>query len=84
MRFFGQYLEGFPVATRPTDSPYVQNMTALVERMLSLQRELAAAQTPAEKTRLQRQVDATDAQIDALVYALYGLTEEEVGVVEGR
>jgi hypothetical protein len=54
------------------------------ERMLSLQRELTAAQTPAEKTRLQRQVDATDAQIDALVYALYGLTEEEVRVVEGR
>ena len=47
-------------------------------------RRLAAAQTPAEKTRLQRQVDATDAQIDGLVYALYGLTEEEVGVVEGR
>jgi hypothetical protein len=26
----------------------------------------------------QRQIDATDAQIDALVYALYGLTEEEI------
>ena len=26
---------------------------------------------------------ATDAQIDALVYALYGLTEEEIAVVEG-
>jgi hypothetical protein len=25
-----------------------------------------------------------DAQIDALVYELYGLTEEEIGVVEGR
>ena len=57
---------------------------ALVERMLSLQRQLSAAQTPGEKTRLQRQVEATDAQIDALVYALYGLTQEEVGVVEGR
>ncbi len=26
----------------------------------------------------------TDRQIDALVYELYGLTEEEIGVVEGR
>jgi hypothetical protein len=30
------------------------------------------------------QVEAMDAQIDRLVYALYGLTEEEVRVVEGR
>jgi hypothetical protein len=52
--------------------------------MLGLQRELAAAQTPGEKTRLQRQADATDAQIDALVYALYGLTEAEIRIVEGK
>jgi hypothetical protein len=28
--------------------------------------------------------EATDRQIDALVYELYGLTEEEVAVVEGH
>jgi len=27
-------------------------------------------------------IEATDRQIDALVYELYGLTEEEIGVVE--
>ena len=27
-------------------------------------------------------VQSTDRQIDALVYGLYGLTEEEIGVVE--
>ncbi len=31
-----------------------------------------------------REIDATDRQIDQLVYDLYGLTEEEVAVVEGR
>ena len=31
----------------------------------------------------QRQIEATDGQIDALVYELYGLTEEEIGIVEG-
>jgi hypothetical protein len=31
---------------------------------------------------LQRQIDATDAQIDKLVYDLYGLTEEEIKIVE--
>ena len=27
-------------------------------------------------------IQSTDAQIDALVYELYGLTDEEIGVVE--
>lgn len=56
----------------------------LVERMLNFHRQLAAAQTPAEKTVLQRQIEATDAQIDALVYALYGLSEAEIKIVEGK
>jgi len=30
------------------------------------------------------QIDATDRQIDTLVYELYGLTEEEIGIVEGK
>jgi hypothetical protein len=29
------------------------------------------------------QIEATDKEIDRMVYALYGLTEEEVGIVEG-
>ncbi len=33
---------------------------------------------------LQAEIDRTDAAIDALVYQLYGLTEEEVKVVEGK
>ncbi len=30
----------------------------------------------------QRQIEATDRQIDALVYELYGLTKEEIEIVE--
>ena len=43
---------------------------------------LAAVKTPAAQTALQRQIDATDRQIDQLVYELYGLTEEEIRIVE--
>jgi len=32
----------------------------------------------------QRQIEATDRQIDALVYELYGLTEEEIEIVAGE
>ena len=54
----------------------------LVQRMLSLHKQLAEAKTPTAKTMLQRQIEATDQQIDQLVYELYGLTEEEIGIVE--
>jgi hypothetical protein len=30
----------------------------------------------------QRQIDATDKEIDRLVYELYGLTDEEIRIVE--
>jgi len=31
---------------------------------------------------LRRQIDATDRQIDQLVYELYGLTDDEIRIVE--
>jgi hypothetical protein len=37
-----------------------------------------------EQESLQRQIAATDRQIDTLVYALYGLTEDRTRIVEGR
>ena len=51
---------------------------------LSLHQQLSSAKTPNDKTYLQRQFDTTDAQIDALVYELYRLTEEEIRLVESR
>ena len=59
-------------------------MVSLVERMLVLHKQLPQAGTPHEKTALQRCIEATDGQIDALVYELYGLTEEEIGIVERK
>jgi hypothetical protein len=37
---------------------------------------------PHGQAALQRQIDATDRQIDRLVYELYGLTDEEIRIVE--
>lgn len=59
-------------------------MVALVETMLDLHRRHAAEANPQVKTLLQRQIEMTDKQIDALVYALYGLTAEEIAIVEGN
>jgi hypothetical protein len=50
--------------------------------MLQLHRLLVAARTGHERTALERQIEATDGQIDRLVCELYGLTEEEIEIVE--
>ena len=50
---------------------------------LALHQKLAAAAIPADKQLYQRQIEATDRQIDALVYELYGLTGEEIEIVAG-
>jgi DNA-binding protein H-NS len=59
-------------------------IVSLVEQMLELHKQLATARTPQEKTALERQINATDSQIDRLVYDLYGLTEEDIKIVEGK
>jgi len=55
-----------------------------VEKMLKLHQDRAAAKTPHEQTVLDRQITAMDKQIDQEVYALYGLTSEEIALVEGQ
>ncbi len=67
----------------PSDVARHDKMVGLVERMLSLHGKLVAAAIPADKELYRRQIEATDRQIDALVYELYGLTDEEIQIVEG-
>jgi len=57
-------------------------VVALVTQMLELNKKLPEAKTDQENTSIRRQIEASDAAIDALVYELYGLTEEEIGIVE--
>jgi hypothetical protein len=59
-------------------------MVDLVERMLDLRKQLTVMKTDHAKTNLQRQMDATDEQIDDLVYELYELTPEEIKIVEAE
>jgi len=68
-------------------------MVALVERMLELHRRGgsraalgASRRAPTGETGttdLEREIAATDAEIDALVYELYGITDDERKIIEG-
>ena len=42
----------------------------------------SAANNPEQKSRLQREIEATDRQIDQLVYEVYRLTDEEIKIVK--
>ncbi len=57
-------------------------MVTLVTQILDLHKRLGETTLEHEKTVIQRQIEATDRQIDDLVYELYGLTEEEIKIVE--
>ena len=87
-RLIYQYMEKVPIRaidhSDRADKSRHDRMVKLVETMLALHEKLSAARTADDKTLIQRQIDATDAQIDRLVYDLYGLTEAEIALVEGR
>ncbi|NTW76919.1 MAG: hypothetical protein HGB33_03930 [Syntrophaceae bacterium] len=60
------------------------HLAHLAEQMLELHKRLAATTSQSDHELYQRQIDATDRQIDKMVYELYGLTLEEIAIVEGQ
>jgi len=81
------YLKDFPLITinpnDPDDIARHDRMVTHVTQMLNLNKKLQDVRLEQEKTMLSRQIGATDGAIDKLVYELYGLTWEEISVVEG-
>ncbi len=79
-------LKNLPIFTPDFDSladkTRHDTMVALISQMLELHRYLPRAKNDLEKRLVQQEIDTIDVRIDALVYELYGLTEEEIGVVE--
>ena len=87
VRFWTKYIEQLPIRainfSDPTDKARHDKMVTLVERMLKLHKDLQTEKLPDKRTQIERTIQATDREIDALVYELYGLTEEEIKIVEG-
>ena len=66
-----------------TEKAQHKKLVALVDTMLELQKKHHDARMEQDKELYERQIKIVDAQIDRLVYDLYGLTEEEVKEVDG-
>jgi hypothetical protein len=57
-------------------------MVALVQEMIALNDRIASGKDEEAKKKTERRIAAVDDRIDRLVQALYGLTEEEIAVVQ--
>ncbi len=81
-----QYVETLPIKTINFEDPVEKSrhdrMVTMVDSILGLHRQLVTAKSVPETAILQRQIEATDRQIDQLVYQHYGLTEQEVALIE--
>ena len=59
-------------------------LITLADQMLETQRRLQQALSDEDKKLLEQRAAIIDKQIDKTVYQLYGLTEDEVKIVEGE
>ena len=87
-RWKRQYMSPLPIRTidfnNKKEKAMHDQIVSLVDKMLDLNEKLKRAKTPHDRELIERQIKATDIQIDRLVYELYGLTEDEIRVVEGE
>lgn len=66
--------------SKSTDKACHNKLVSLVERILKLNEQ--TIRTPHEEEIVSREVQAVDRSIDRLVYELYGLTEDELRLIE--
>ena len=88
-RWKRQYMETLPIPEDPTDekrkNDYLilrEKIEYLVEEMLKTRDTYQNAREDFEKRMLNQKIEAIDTQIDAAVYQLYGLTADEIRIVE--
>ena len=63
--------------------PSVFSVYSVVKNLSFFVFRFSVVNTELRKIVLERQIDGMDMQIDLLVYELYGLNEEEIGIAEG-
>jgi len=77
-------LDNLPIKVVPESEQ--QPLINLVDKMLNLNKRLNefGNKLTDERAKIEAEIKKTDAEIDHLVYQLYGLTDEEIAVVEGK
>jgi len=75
-------LDILPIKVAGTDTQ--QRLEELVGKMLSLKKQLDDPAFVKQRDAIQKEIDATDGEINRKVYKLYGLMESEIAIVEGE
>ncbi len=65
-----------------SDEADQKKMIDRVVQLIDLNNNFRESKAPQSQIMIKRQIDALDRQIDNLVYQLYGLTDEEIKIVE--
>jgi len=86
-RLIYQYMEKVPIHpinfSDPADKARHDKMVELVERMLDLNKQKHSGKlAPSQVERVDREIAATDSEIDNLVYDIYGITDQERAIIE--
>ena len=80
------FMKSFPIRTidfdNADDAAMHDQLVELVDKMLDLHRQLQGS-VLIRREVIEMQIEATDKEIDELVYALYELSDDEVKIVEG-
>jgi adenine-specific DNA-methyltransferase len=82
------HLAQLPIALpnffNPSEKAIHDRLVSLVDRMLELHKKKNSLPPSAERKKVEREIAVTDEKIDEIVYGLYGITEEERKIIEGR
>jgi hypothetical protein len=88
LRFIRQYLEVLPIKkidfANKSEKSLHDEIVLLVDTMLQLQQQKQSSTLPSQLQQLEQRIAYTDDTINEKVYVLYGLSAEEIGVVEGK
>lgn len=83
-----QFLSRLPLrlldCQNSSDKAVANELDELAVSIQGLFQRLADARGQSQQHAIERQIDATDAKIDTLVYRLYGLNAREITIVERR
>ena len=67
---------------KPPDKAPHGTIVSLVEQMIAAKKKFVSSHSDKDKDFYGNKCATLDRQIDALVYQLYGLTDEEIKIVE--
>ena len=70
--------------TKKSDKEVHDKLVKLVDNIIAINKKLVGENNPNTKEILERQVRALDGEIDRLVYGLYGLSDNEIQIIEGE